>query len=148
LFVFRLFWRKSCGRPWTQFVSNGWSNCNNACRQMVSMSDELQNARYWNWFWSWDSPVLHLTWDTLYIPIIIRSHINPVSSFRDMWKFVICHSREWQRCLFDIIWFFTLWSSSWDNANSRKGSTDLENQVSMWRQDVNLYIFITEFFNK
>jgi hypothetical protein len=37
-----LFWRKSCGRPWTQFFSNELSDCKNACRQMVSMSDELK----------------------------------------------------------------------------------------------------------
>jgi hypothetical protein len=31
---------------------------------------------------------------TKYISIIIHSHINPVSSFRNMCRFVICHSRE------------------------------------------------------
>jgi hypothetical protein len=32
LFVFALFWRKSRGKPWTRFFSNGWSDCKNACR--------------------------------------------------------------------------------------------------------------------
>jgi hypothetical protein len=42
LFVFGLFWRKSRGRPWTQFFSNGWSDCKSACRSMVNMLNELK----------------------------------------------------------------------------------------------------------
>jgi hypothetical protein len=85
-------------------------------------------------------------WNKIY-PDNYPFSFDPESSFRNNCKFIIYHSREWQKRLFDIIWFFTLWSSSWDHTNRRKCSTDLEKQASIRRQDVNLYVFITEFFN-